>query len=234
MCTRFVCRRGSVVTGFNFDIDPAVWDHQVMEERDCFSIGILRPDGLRHSYHGVNRNGNAGTLLYVHGNPEGAFREGGGCVTVASLTEQFIRGELTFDGALRLVREKRIVYAPDATMQAVLSDRDGRTLLVEPGIGYREETGPYSLATNYSLLAPKSTRPFLVPGDDRYERAARLLDGYRGKCTVSEACSVLRAVRQEGLWATRVSFVYAPREQAVFYVENNRFDQVKAYRFPPQ
>ena len=34
MCTRFVCRRGSVVTGFNFDIDPAVWDHQVMEERD--------------------------------------------------------------------------------------------------------------------------------------------------------------------------------------------------------
>lgn len=49
MCTRFVYRGDEVLTGFNFDIDPAVWDHQVMEEEDRFYIGILRPDGVRHA-----------------------------------------------------------------------------------------------------------------------------------------------------------------------------------------
>ena len=82
MCTRFVYRGDEVITGFNFDIDPAVWDYQIMEEEDRFYIGILRPDGARHAYHGVHRNGNAGTLLYVHGNPAGTYEDREGCVTV--------------------------------------------------------------------------------------------------------------------------------------------------------
>ena len=32
MCTRFVYRGDDSITGFNFDIDPAVWDHLVMVE----------------------------------------------------------------------------------------------------------------------------------------------------------------------------------------------------------
>lgn len=81
MCTRFVYRGNDVITGFNFDIDPAVWNHRIIEEKDCFYIGILRPDGVRHSYHGVHRNGNAGTLLYVHGSPAGVWECGSGCLT---------------------------------------------------------------------------------------------------------------------------------------------------------
>ena len=69
MCTRFVYRGNDMITGFNFDIDLSVWKHKVIEERERFYIGILRPDGVYHSYHGVNQNGNVGTLLYVHGNP---------------------------------------------------------------------------------------------------------------------------------------------------------------------
>ena len=41
-------------------------------------------------------------------------------------------------------------------MQAMLSDKHGRTLVVEPGIGWREDEGRYSLITNYSILAPES------------------------------------------------------------------------------
>ena len=232
MCTRFVYRGDEVITGFNFDIDPAVWDYQIMEEEDRFYIGILRPDGARHAYHGVHRNGNAGTLLYVHGNPAGTYEDREGCVTVADLTEQFIRAQITFDEACSIAGTKKIVYAPDATMQAVLSDKGGRTLVIEPGIGCREDTGRYSLMTNYSLLSPESTRPFLVPGDDRYERAGRILSQYGNTFGVSDAFSLLHAVRQEGPWATRVSFVFSAREQAVCYVENNHFEQVRTYRFP--
>lgn len=233
MCTRFVYRGDDIITGFNFDIDLAVWNHQVIEEKNRFYIGILRPDGVRHSYHGVNRNGNVGTLLYVHGNPSGTYQDTADCITIADLTEQFIQAQITFDDALRIAQTKKIVYAPDATMQAMISDRRGRTLVIEPGLGCCEGTGEYSLITNYSLLNPESTRPFIVPGDDRYERAAKLLNGYESGFTISDAFSVLCAVRQEGPWATRVSFVYSSKENAVYYVQNNHFEQVKKYVFPP-
>ena len=186
----------------------------------------------RLSYHGVNRNGNVGTLLYVHGNPAGTYQDSIDCMTIADLTEQFIQAKISFDDARQIVQERKIVYAPDATMQAMLSNRQGRTLVIEPGIGWREDGGRCSLMTNYSLLAPESTSPFLVPGDDRYERAARLLSHYDARFTVSDALAVLRAVRQEGIWATRVSFVYSAREHAVYYVQDNEFSQIEKYEFP--
>mgnify|MGYP004470784483 FL=1 len=112
MCTRFVYRGDDTITGFNFEIDLAVWDHKIIAEKDRFYIGILRPDGVRHSYHGVNCNGNVGTLLYVHGNPEGAYQDFKGCMTIADLTEQFVQAKISFDDALQIVQERKIVYLP--------------------------------------------------------------------------------------------------------------------------
>ena len=248
MCTRFVYRGNDMLTGFNFDIDLSVWTHKVITDKDRFFIGILRPDGKYHSYHGVNRNGNVGTLLYVHGNDQGVYEEGQDCMTIADLTEQFIQAKLSFDDALQLIRTKKITYAPDSTMQAMLSDVNGRTLIIEPGIGYREENGRYSLITNYSLLKPESTREFIVPGDDRYERALEILenmDSDGNAFTVEDGFSLLRAVRQEEPWATRVSFVFSGKERAVYYVENGQlhyaeneqleencfFNSIKQYTF---
>jgi len=68
MCTRFVYNGIDKIVGFNFDIDLSVWDHTVITEENRFYIGIKMPDGLYHSFHGINKNGNVGTLLYVHGN----------------------------------------------------------------------------------------------------------------------------------------------------------------------
>lgn len=232
MCTRFVYHGDDMITGFNFDIDPSVWKHQVIEEKERFYIGILRPDGTYHSYHGVNQNGNVGTLLYVHGNPAGAYQDGPQCMTISDLTEQFIKAQISFEDALQIVKEKKIVYASDSTMQAMLSDMRGRVLIIEPRIGYREENKKYSLITNYSLIKPESTKDFIVPGDDRYERALQLLDSCKNNFSISDACAFLRAVRQEGIWATRVSSVYSAREQAVFYVENNRFEHITKFAFP--
>ncbi|MFR6291668.1 MAG: conjugal transfer protein [Peptococcaceae bacterium] len=231
MCTRFVCCGEDVLTGFNFDIDLAVWNHKVITKTDGFYIGILRPDGVYHSYHGVNQNGNAGTLLYVHGNSAGAYRSDPNCITIADLTERFIKGQLSFAEALHLVRTKHITYAPDATMQAMLSDKQGQVLIIEPGIGYRQAEGPYALITNYSLLKPESTKAFIVPGDDRYQRALRQLK--QTPClSVADAFALLQSVRQEGPWATRVSFVYTAKEQAVYYAENNDFAHIKKFVFP--
>lgn len=150
MCTRFAYHGNDMITGFNFDIDLSVWKHKVIMEKERFYIGILRPDGTYHSYHGVNKNGNVGTLLYVHGNPGGEYQAGPDCMTIADLTEEFIKGEITFDDALLLVRSKNITYAPDATMQALLSDIHGRVLIIEPGLGYWEEQAVHYAENNQS------------------------------------------------------------------------------------
>lgn len=231
MCTRFVYNGNDMITGFNFDIDLSVWNHKVITEKERFYIGILRPDGRYHSYHGINKNGNVGTLLYVHGNDKGEYKCGSEYMTIADLTEQFIKAELSFDNVLQILKTKKITYAPDATMQAMLSDISGRVLIIEPGIGYREEKEKYSLITNYSVLKPESTQEFIVAGDDRYEQALQFLDKYNDDFSVSDGFSLLQKVHQEGLWATRVSFVCSAREQAVYYTENNKFEQIKKYSF---
>ncbi|MCH1981195.1 conjugal transfer protein [Ruminococcus sp. OA3] len=231
MCTRFVYNGDDMITGFNFDIDLAVWDHKVITEKERFYIGIRMPDHRYHSFHGVNANGNAGTLLYVHGNEKGQYCGGDQCCSIADLTEAFVRAEISLDDALYIARNRSIVYARDATMQSMLSDRSGRVLIIEPGIGYRLEKERYSLITNYSLLKPEETRPYIVAGDDRYERAKELLEPAGSNFSVADAMSVLNAVRQEGAWATRVSFVYSVREQKVYYVLHHNFDQIVEYRF---
>lgn len=231
MCTRFIHRGKDIITAFNFDIDTAVWKHKVIKEADRFFIGIMRPDGIYHSYHGVNKNGNAGTLLYVHENPRGIYYPSSDCLPISLLTEKFIRAELSFDDVLNILETKRIVYAEDATMQAMLTDKEGRSLIIEPGIGHRQVNCRYSLITNYSILNPESTREFIVPGDDRYERAKRILDSSDDDFSVWDAFSLLREVHQEGPWATRVSFVYSVKENAVYYTENNDFDHIKKYAF---
>ena len=87
------------------------------------------PDNKYHSFHEVNRNRNVGTLFYVNGSEKGRYSADARCVAISDLTEQYVKGELSFDDACRIVKNQEIVYAKDATMQAVLSDRKGCVLI---------------------------------------------------------------------------------------------------------
>lgn len=104
-------------------------------------------------------------------------------------------------------------------------------LIIEPGLGYRLEKAQYSLITNYSILSPEITKPYIVSGDDRFERADELLKHCNDSFSVAEAFQILKSVKQEGIWATRVSFVYSVNENRVYYVENNDFEYVTKYQF---
>ena len=215
MCTRFVYNGKETIVGFNFDIDLSEWEHTVIAEKDRFFIGIKMSDNKYHSFHGINRNGNVGTLLYVHGNDNAQFCGNESCYTIADLTENFIKGNLSFDDSLEIVKKKKITYAPDTTMQAMFSDRTGRVLII----------------TNYSILKPELTNPYVLSGDNRYEKAKDLLQGYGENFSISNAFDVLRSVRQEGLWATRVSFIYSVAKNKVYYVLNNDFKNIAEYQF---
>lgn len=88
-----------------------------------------------------------------------------------------------------------------------------------------------SLITNYSILKPELTNPYVLSGDNRYEKAKDLLQGYGENFSISNAFDVLRSVRQEGLWATRVSFIYSVAKNKVYYVLNNDFKNIAEYQF---
>ena len=231
MCTRFVYNGNDTIVGFNFDIDLSVWTHKVIEEKNRFYIGIKMPDSNYHSFHGVNNNGNVGTLLYKKKKEKGKYSNAPNCRTISDLTESFIKGAITLDEALNIVQNNRIVYAPDATMQAMLSDKNGRVLIIEPGLGFRLEQAKYSLITNYSVLSPEITKPYIVSGDDRFERADELLKSCNDSFSVGEAFQILKFVKQEGLWATRVSFVYSVNENKVYYIQNNSFEHISNFQF---
>ena len=64
-----------------------------------------------------------------------------------------------------------------------------------------------------------------------YEKAKDLLQGYGENFSISNAFDVLRSVRQEGLWATRVSFIYSVAKNKVYYVLNNDFKNIAEYQF---
>ena len=93
-------------------------------------------------------------------------------------------------------------------MQAMLSDKKGRVLIIEPGIGYKYEQEKFSLITNYSILKPDITKPYIVSGDTRYEVAKKLLAGYDKNFSVTDAFKVLKSVSQKGLWATNHTLLY--------------------------
>lgn len=152
-------------------------------------------------------------------------------ITIADLTEDFIQGKITLDDALHIVQNQTVTYAKDATMQAVLSDQLGRVLIVEPGIGYQMLQQKYTVMTNDSLLKPEITRQYHVDGDDRYERTQALLERQNDGFSMNDAMNILKSVKQDGLWATRVSFVYSVQEKKVYYVKNNQFDEMMIYQF---
>lgn len=112
-------------------------------------------------------------------------------------------------------------------------ERRNKAILAEyhRGVGHRFEYKRYSLMTNYSILDPDITRPYIVPGDDRFERAEEQLEKQNADFSVTDALKLLKSVRQEGIWATRVSFVYSVKRHKVFYVLDNRFEEVKGYQF---
>ena len=211
---------------------PYLWDYYQPGRLSDFDL-MLSCGDLSARYLTFLVTMGRARLLYVHGNPSGRYQTGSDALTISDLTEQFIQAQISWEEALSIVQTKKIVYAPDATMQAVLSDRYGRTLLIEPGIGSRVDTGTYSLMANASLLSPESTRPWLLPGDNRYEKAAQLLAKQGRRFSVPDAFAILRAVRQEGPWATRVSFVFSAKQRTVFYAENSHFDSIQTYQFPP-
>ncbi len=94
MCTRFVLMEKNHC-GFNFDIDLSEWEHTVIAKKDRFFIGIKMSDNKYHSFHGINEMGMLAHCCMYMENDNAQFCGNESCYTIADLTENFIKGNLS-------------------------------------------------------------------------------------------------------------------------------------------
>lgn len=229
MCTGFVKRGDDVICGYNLDMGVGVWDYKVYAKKDMFYVGI-RIGSRIYKTHGVNANGNFGNLPYMNGPAADTYRRGR-TQRIDLLTDSYISARLTYGQLLATVRERETVNVPNVSMHSLAADREGHMLLIEPGNGYREITDSYAVISNFPILAPPAD--FTLPwyGKERYDRAEKALAESGADFSAADGLRLLRELRQEGEWATRLSFVYSRNENAVHYALEPALDTVIRHAF---
>ena len=239
---------------------PDVLDWKLLMNRECFFVGLrpaldpgLLPDGITEipekylpcegkylRIHGVNRIGNFGNQLNALGFTRAPFEFSEDAVPLYSLVDRFLAGKIGLDGIIKTARKKRIVNMPgsvgmpDPALHSLLSDCDGRILMVEPGNGFAEIREHFAVMSNFPML--------ILPGDltpekagyygvDRYETAVKMVGEAGDGFTPEDALSVLNAVKQVQYTPTRVSFVYSGNENRVYYALEHDFEHIRIHQF---
>lgn len=229
MCTAIAFHGNDLLYGFNFDVDPAVWPYSVKKTNHYFAVGIT-VGKTTYCVHGVNRNGNFGNVPYMNGAdcsfPRGIRRE-----RIDLMNDRYIRGKYAFADIEALLRTKTVVPIPAAPMHSLIGSGDGEVRIVEPGYGHKTVKENFAVLSNFPVLTTLAdySDPFF--GKDRYDRAVRVLSGAPADFSAQDALRLLYDTRQEGKWATRVSFVWSRNQNTVFYFLDGDLSQIETHTF---
>lgn len=261
MCTAFVKKGNDTIYGFNMDINPEAFDWKLLMNEQEFAVTLQLPeelpdygvekDKIPFEYtesdhgvlrlHGVNRNGSFGNQLNNMHYSKAAFEIGENCVPLYHLIDSFIRGRYSMDDLERYARTKKIVNLPagsigipDMGMHSLLSDAQGRIMVLEPGNGYSFVSEKYAVMSNFAVMelpADFDQENFGYYGKDRYDTALSILRNSDDDFSVQDGLDLLDKVKQVGMWGTRVSFVYSRNENAVYYTTEHDFEHIRKHCF---
>ena len=260
MCTAFVRYGKDYICGFNMDINVEAMNWKLLMDENQFAVALpmanpadfapkdtpIPPtytdsEGGVLRINGVNRNGCFAGQLNNMRFAKAAFHIDEGCVPLYHLVDGYIRGKYTLSDVEGLARKKRVINLPagvvgipDMGMHTLMSDGEGRILMVEPGNGVAVLSERYAVMTNFAVLElPCDFTPenFGYYGKDRYDTALSILRESDDDFSVRDGLALLDAVKQTGRWGTRVSFVYSRNENAVYYATEHDFSNIRAHRF---
>ena len=230
MCTAIAYKGNDLIYGFNLDIDPAVWKHDVYITKNYFSIGITLGN-TTYLTHGVTNNGVFANLPYMNG-PAESYSIDIKKHRIDLIVDKIIRGKMNISEVIDILNsEKQCIASPkNLSFHSLLGDTNGNILLVEPGIGYKEIENNYAVITNFPVLKEGNYSEIYF-GKDRYAKAKYELENITNNLEIDKALDILYSVRQEGKWATRVTFVYSQNENSVFYYLNNQRNNIQIHKF---
>lgn len=229
MCTGFVKRLpDGLIYGFNLDIDPEQWNYDLYMNKHLFSVGIT-VGKTRYYTHGVNSSGAFSNLPYMNGDPDAVLKQGRPH-RIDLLTDRYLRGQYSFADVKEILDTRTITNYRGGSMHSLLADAQGHVLLIEPGAGYREMEGAFAVIGNYPLLSDFTAfTPWC--GKERYDRMTEILEDSGEAFSMEDGLAALEAVRAEGRWGTRVSFVYSTKGKTVLYARDGDFSDVRVHTF---
>jgi hypothetical protein len=229
MCTGFVKKGKDTIYGFNLDIDPAVWNFNVYHTKDYFTVEIKVGHTLYFT-HGVNKEGHFSNVPYMNGGDLGKFQMIKNRERVDLLTNRFIRNQYSMEDVEAILKTKTLVNIPGGSMHSLLTCVDGPIYLIEPGLGYQEIKENYAVISNFPILKqPDHFEPWF--GKERYDIAQAILQKSTDDFNAQDGIELLKQVKQDGLWSTKVSFVYSVNEKKVYYCLNGDFDHLQIHSF---
>lgn len=259
MCTAFVYKGNDRICGFNMDL-PDVLDWKLFMDAQAFYVGIRPnldskslPEGMTEipakympcqgeyiKIHGVNNNGDFGNQLNALNFTKAPFTFDDDAMPLYSIVDRFLSGISNMEDILDMLNHNRIVNLPSGTidlpdiaLHSLLSDKEGRILMIEPGNGHAEIKDNYAVMSNFPML--------ILPNDlmanstyyglDRYETAVRMIEEANQDITPEYALSILEAVKQTMYAPTKISFVYSEKENKVYYCLNGDFNNIQTHKF---
>lgn len=180
--------------------------------------------------HGINKNGQFGNTPYMNSEiipaPRGARRE-----RIDLMSDRYVRCRYSFEDIEEILRTKTVCCIPAAAMHSLIGNADGGFLIIEPGYGYKKVEEHFAVLTNFPVLTELSdySNPFF--GKDRYDTALSALENAGDDFSAEDALRVLYETKQEGKWATRVSFVYSKNRNAVYYFLDGDISKIETHSF---
>lgn len=230
MCTAIAYKGDDLIYGFNLDVDPEVWKYGVYMTKQYFSVGIT-VGSTTYLTHGVTADGVFANIPYMNG-PQETYPVGTKKHRIDLVVNKILRGKMSLPEVKEILcAEGQCIASPkNLSFHSLFGDAKGDIFLVEPGIGYRDIPEKYGVITNFPVLR-EGDYACEFYGLDRYVKAKEGLEHASGHFTPKNALDLLYSVRQEGQWATRVTFAYSQKENAVYYYLNNERDNVLVHKF---
>ena len=229
MCTAIAYNGDDLLYGFDLDIDPAVWQFSLHKTRSLFAVGIT-VSKTTYLVHGVNKNGQFGNVPYMNGEgappPHGMRRE-----RIDLMSDRYIRGRYSFGDIEDILGTKALCSPPAAAMHSLIGSGAGEFLIVEPGYGWKKVGETFAVLTNFPVLAALSEYENPFYGKERYDKAVSVLSRAGKDFSAKDALRLLYDTRQEGPWATRVSFVWSRNENTVYYFLDGDISHIETHEF---
>ena len=230
MCTAFIKRGSDLLFGYSLDLDPAAWDYRIIKNQKLFTVAI-RLGSTTYYTHGVNAAGAFGNLPYMNGEDVGHKGVGRNQYRIDLLVDRYLRSKFSYAELLDIAKNKTLISGAGGSFHSLIGDAEGHILLLEPLFGFREIEENYACVTNFPLIPVLSdySNPFY--GKERYDSAVKILSEAGADFSVQEGLALLKSVKQEGQWGTRLSFLYSRQENAVYFCTEGDFERIEKWQF---
>lgn len=229
MCLAIAYKGKDLLYGYNLDVDPSVWQFSICKSKSVFALGVT-VGKTTYYVHGINKNGNFGNVPYMNGE-EFQVQKGMRRERIDLMNDRYIRGKYSFDDIEEIINTKAVCNIPAATMHSLIGNGSGDMLIVEPGYGYKKIEERFAVLSNFPVLTTLEDYSSPFYGKERYDKAVSVLSDAGTDFSIKDALQLLYQTRQEGQWATRVSFVYSKNENAVYFFTDGDILHIQIHYF---